>query len=409
MCFQGDLYKVAAISKRPKYKVKSCDDKQVTKAIDAFLNTDVKRARFGNYFIDGNALVYRAMVTNTARHMGAIEIEALIASMDAGRTVACNVTRSELAGMIDTPSGVSHYARDIVVKTLSENVIALKLKNNLIIGNSSAIGLIGRRVSFGRARDNRDVTEVQTELARHIPMLPFSVFAQADLDINTLIVKDQGGAETVTRLFDTGKWTKDTKAKPSEKIYKLEKVHFTGASLFQVADALFLFDIDRREIELKIFNPFLVKLPMQVNTIAAAYAALKPKAVSDAEYVGLKVLRQGEWFFIPVDKSLSDRLDGYAAEKNGKESRYVKRITLQAGPNRPNYADGLHLYNGAPLDQSTARGMNRSDEVTARSECYVTRKVEHSGREHAPLTLKGWYRAVPNTATESFTITGDID
>ena len=85
----------------------------------------------------------------------------------------------------------------------------------------------------------------------------------------------------------------------------------------------------------------------------------------------------------------------------------LRRVTLQAGPNRPNYAMGISLDH----DQAV-RGHGVLDdwqEVRDRAVSYVTGKVEHSGREHAPLILKGWYRAVPNTATESFTITGDID
>ena len=39
----------------------------------------------------------------------------------------------------------------------------------------------------------------------------------------------------------------------------------------------------------------------------------------------------------------------------------------------------------------------------------VSGYVEHSGREHAKLVLKGWFKAIPNTSTRSFTITGDVD
>jgi len=64
------------------------------------------------------------------------------------------------------------------------------------------------------------------------------------------------------------------------------------------------------------------------------------------------------------------------------------RYTLQAGNNRPNYAE-----RGTEIDGKT----------------YVTGKVSHSGREHKDIKLVGWHRVIPNTAIESFTIEGDID
>jgi hypothetical protein len=39
----------------------------------------------------------------------------------------------------------------------------------------------------------------------------------------------------------------------------------------------------------------------------------------------------------------------------------------------------------------------------------VRGRVYHGGFEHNPIDLKGWHKAVPNTAVESFRISGDVD
>jgi hypothetical protein len=296
------------------------------------------------------------------------------------------------------------------IKCLKQDVIAKRVRQadgtTLYIGNSSALGLIGRYVSFGHENANRNETEIQKRLAELIPMIPFSVFEQAKLNLDHIQIVERGPAETITRKRETGY---DHRKKVRK--YKLEKVHFTGASLFEVDGACFLFDIDRRELKEKIFNPFLVKLPAPAKSIAAAYTSLKPAAVLEAERKGMTIPRQGEWFFMPVEASLAAKLSTWA--KEGKVDRLahtptgtLREITLRAGRNRPNQAHGISIENGQPV-----RG-NRVDNwhhVRKTAQSYVTGKVEHSGREHAPLILKGWYVAVPNTATDSFTITGDID
>jgi hypothetical protein len=349
------LVEVKAKAVNKVYKVSRKGDPKITKVLEAFLNTNTKRLRVGQYFIDGDQLVYRATVVES----GKVE--------------------------------------------LRENVIAQKFKQRaetLVVGNSSALGLIGRYVSYGNEVVNRDETEVQRRLSVLVPMIPFSVFQQAGLDIRKLRIVARGKEETITRKRHNGKFDKQ-----HNPIMIEETVHFTGSSLFKVDGSLFLFDIDRREIGHKIFNPFLVRLPQPVTTIEDAYESLKPQEVKDAEAKGLEVKRQGEWFFIPVDKETARKLDNI--EEHNPEC--MKSLTLSAGPNRPNYARGIQMHRGAAVpDESEARWTDRSKRDKA-SEFFCKGKVEHSGREHAALLLKGWYRALPNTATESFTITGDID
>lgn len=319
--------------KMPKFKLSKPKD-ELDRAIKAFLTGET--GKFGKYVAVANALVYRTIITSR------------------------NGTEQELG----------------------QNVIALRIERNgetLYIGNSSVLPLVGRTVSFGNERLNRGVTDVQTRLSRHIQMIPFSVFTEANLDLTKINILARGPEMDVVRT--ESKWDSKT-----HKNVKFDvNVHFTGSSLFTVEGRTFLFDIDQREIKHKIFNAFLVELKKPVKTIEAAYASLKPQAVIDAEAKGLKVKRQGEWFFIPVN----GEFDAVKARANRWDKKEFEPLTLQAGPNRPNTVS-KYARDG--------KGGN-----------VVTGIVEHSGREHAALKLDGWYQPVPNTSVQSFTLTGDVD
>lgn len=345
-------------AKATKHVIPKGGDERINAVLKAFLNSDETRARIGSYFIDGNSLYYRvATVSN-----GAVQ--------------------------------------------LRENLVASKLQQSdgtvLVLGNSSTLPLIGETVAWGNRYSNRGETEIQQKLSLLVPMLPFTVFETAKLDLSELSIVERGDAETLLIKRDTGKPDKAT-GKP---IVVSEHRHFTGASLFSIGAVQFLFDVDRRELKHEIFNAFLVKLPVSVNSIAEAYESLKPTAVVAAENAGLDIKRQGEFFFIPVnDTALETQLSSY------DNKTYTQRIELRAGPNRPNYASGIQMRNGdaVPVPQGEDRWQRARENNTVASEYFVKGKVEHSGREHAALILKGWYRAVANTASESFTITGDVD
>lgn len=309
----------------------------INKAIDAFLSG--KTGVFKNYVATKNALVYRTIETSTKR-----------------------VLQDILALKVERPSGP------------------------VFLGNSSSLQYCESRMAFGNRTRNwgRTQTEVQRRLSMKIPMVPFSVFQQAKIDLFKINIIERGKDETVYRKIHD-RWEKNKAGEFGRKeIFKLEAVHFTGASLFEIEGRFFLFDIDRREVKHKIFNPFLVELAQKANSISEAYEDLKPQLVKDAELSGQKVLRQGEWFFIPTNKN-------FKAETNF--NRYtkkleVKRFDLRAGNNRPNHA---------------TRGVNKNGAI------FVSGVVSHSGREHADLKLDGWFSPVPNTSVQSFTITGDID
>lgn len=398
-----------------------------------------------------------------------------------------------------------------------QDVLAIKLKSGKIIGNAS---LLTRCGSFRRG-DEAPAQRVMFDL--NMAMIPFSVFEESNMDITKAKIVDKGVEEDF--LLPRLAWNErnsmmepvqirkrgEQKTKPEsnkrrivtdkKQDYQMEYIkdkegnlikdknggwkqkrrdywsfdyidltelrerHFVGAMLIQVKNKQFLFDVDRGELPHYRFNPFLSELPRKVKSIEEAYKVLKPKEVRQAEKKGLKVRRQGEWFFIPVkDKfnqpersstvvpnriryykkfDLPSSLFMYGEHtttktlKEVKETDYYSRLlpkykkpllqrfreynqkvvkfnkeytklkekydkenqahqsfrwggNIQAGDNRPNRVS--HLYMDLKNDKTYCKG-----------------KVSHTGREHEDIQLEGWHLAVPNTATKSFTISGNID
>lgn len=279
---------------------------------------------------------------------------------------------------------------------LEREIVAVKY-GNFTVGNSSRLRNapeIRVKTASGRRTRSTGESEIQAELSKHVSMIPFDVFRQANLNLSKFTLVEKGKSETVKRLeqiVDEKATAKQRKKKENSwlTIYKTIEVeqHFTGASLFQIDGAYFLFDLDRNELNHGILNPFLVKLPGPVKSIVEAYESLKPQEVKDAESKRLHVKRQGEWFFIPVQLSQEFVKEHFQTTKQ-RSGRETTTMVLQAGPNRPNTAEkGFEAF----------------------SKHYVTGKISHSGREHKDLVLTEWHIAIPNTATTSWTITGDID
>lgn len=378
------------------------------------------------------------------------------------------------------------------------DTLVLRLKNKLLLGNASKLKYCG----WCSRGDEAPAQRIMFDM--NIPLVPFNVFEEANLDIQKSKVIEQGKEEDFilpklewdsneailkpVSIYDyVDRKRKQPKIKNYMKVTSKEKIknydwirdkkryytthrinyidkrqlakrHFVGAMLLKVNKKYFLFDIDRNEIKHYRFNPFLVELPKPCKTIEQAYDMLKPLEVKQAEKKGVKVLRQGEWFFIPTKKKIREKqkplpkvikkgidnkpdkeefdltyygvhsnrlVDNYTikelcrkiklkyrnhlkqriADYNKEISKYLKFVKqkedfensfnffdyggeLKAGDNRPNSVDKLFIENGIH---------------------YAKGRVEHTGREHEPITLKSWYKAIPNTAIKSFTITGNID
>lgn len=342
------------------------------KIVDKFLSG--QSGKIGNYYIEDDELVCKVVREHRINRFNAYTQEEVTKIKEGHLKGTCFITRED------------EY--EIRYKAVNKDIIAKRLPSGEIVGNSSILRLVGRRFSFGKEVLNTRETDIQRYLSRVVTMVPFNVFSETGLNIDTIVFLDKGKEETVKRKqqkYDSSK---------GKSVTYIQSIHFTGAKLFKIDNRVYLFDIDRNEIEHKIFNPFLVEIPNnKVKSIKEAYKALMPNQVKRSINAGIQVLRQGEWFFIPTNVTKKQLANNkvFGSESNTKLSVYQREtLKLQAGSrNRPNHAQTGFIDKGI---------------------AYVTGKIEHSGREHNDLILKGWYKAIPNTAFDkSFTITGDVD
>lgn len=177
---------------------------------------------------------------------------------------------------------------------------ALADKNGNILVNAQKIDTPLDAYLVPRVKRGMNVYQYQLEklaskksTKQKISFLPLNVLSAANLKLEKTKVIDRG--EPLVGTF----YQKEYKKGPRK------KRHFTGALLIENNSQQFLFDLDQREVEHGIFNPFLAKLPTKCKTIDEAYKSLKPKEVIEAQAAGLEVKRQGEFFFINTNKKLS--------------------------------------------------------------------------------------------------------
>src|SRR5919106_3979202 len=86
---------------------------------------------------------------------------------------------------------------------------------------------------------------------------------------------------------------------------------------------------------------FVAQLPRPVSAVAAAHRALKPQHVDAAEKRGLRVERQGEWFFVEI---LRHELRELEAEVRANRARLRRRVGIAQAASinrrgRPHVAD----------------------------------------------------------------------
>lgn len=384
-----------------------------------FKSEKPKKKVWGNYRIEGDRLVYKTRTTVRKRFRNIADFNAYVKDKGTDRFFrhtreGGEISLSGAQGKFTDPNSWE----TIYCQQVETNVIAIRVTNaegaTTLLGNSSTLDLIGRQVNYGRDYRNRHQTKIQEIIAADSDFItiPFNVFEEAKLSLYHFDMVEKGKEETVT-VKETAGWNYQ---KGKEKTINVKR-HFTGASLFKVQDQHYLFDIDRREIKHKIFNAFLATVPGTPKTIKEAYALLKPKAVIDAEKKRLKVLRQGEWFFIPTQAPkfrkftereklimLVDQNPGRFRADLGKALGVnLKKITKEAEK----------LEKEVPTQQVLAAGDSRPNTVqlcfVRDGKTYCKGKVSHTGREHADLVLKDWHLAVPNTSIKNFTVTGDVD
>ena len=116
------------------------------------------------------------------------------------------------------------------------------------------------------------------------------------------------------------------------------------------------------------------------ETVADAHESLKPGEVIESP---LGVVRQGEWFFLPVDAVESKGVDRFAAAWR----RSARRDEPLGEGGQPHVADEV-----VRVDRRTKHG-NRE---RRRLDLYARGRVRH--RDHREIVLEGWRRVVRNRA-----------
>ena len=154
------------------------------------------------------------------------------------------------------------------------------------------------------------------------------------------------------------------------------------------------------------------------SNVPQAMEALKPDMVKEAQGVSIRsqrIIRQGEWFFIPqpdmeVDEALILTKEPLVrgggkphvaefAYREGGELVYVHRHNPN-GLTQEEYNEFMKQDEEArsrglktPTHPSTWRRMMRNMDV------YVKGRISHS--DHATITLNGWHQVAMNTEVES--------
>jgi len=173
----------------------------------------------------------------------------------------------------------------------ASNVICVRpVGSELAIFNAS-------RITYGTSWSAQKEPQRVAEAAGAVP-IPFENVVRkeegAGMDLSKLEVIEWAGTERmiIPPVERRRQWSGD--------FYVIDR-HFAGATVVRVGDEYFLFDTDREELIHHGFNPFFTQLPHAVGSLEEAYAALMPDAVKQAVEDKLPVIRQGEFFFVPVD------------------------------------------------------------------------------------------------------------
>ena len=330
--------------------------------------------------------------------------------------------------------------------------IAYRLADGSILFNSNQL-VYAVKYSYGHKLNDRGTgqtdQQIQLEAAGCIP-IPFMIFDQipgADIRDFSFVVKPK--PETIIEKVLDGYGRYDTDKKETVYDYRDRSRHFSGACVFKILEDYFLFDIDRKEIrENKIFNPFISKLPVPVETIEQAYQALMPDEVRKAISEGIPVKRQGEYFFIfyseenPVKVELTDeekQILRFPPSRNGYGIRdtthtdgrfiWLDEDTKPFGDTDPldtpekqefqKYAlrykvvrekeRGMRTVPGTLSKNGSSGSHSVEKYVSLDGIVYVSGLIKQSRREHGDLILTGWYRVYANTGVQNWTITGKID
>ena len=160
---------------------------------------------------------------------------------------------------------------------------------------------------------------------------------------------------------------------------------------------------------------FVAQVPEAVSTIADARAALRPNELRDVKLPRKQrnkrktseFLRQGEWFFVPIDfepegiRTTNEPLQRSAGNKphiveevcrNGGETVYIGS-SFRDGFTGPRTTVELSVREYNDLDEEERRKASWRM-MTRGATVYARGKVSHS--DHATIELRGWHRVFVN-------------
>jgi hypothetical protein len=131
-----------------------------------------------------------------------------------------------------------------------------------------------------------------------------------------------------------------------------------------------------------------------VNTLADAFDSLKPPQVRWAENRGLKVIRQGDWFFLPLRSTWLDH-DGSpgGVPADGQPLGGINARSLGITVGNPHTAEEQRI---------TIRRWWTGTQTITGITLTVRGKIRHS--EHSTVELRGWHQAFQNTASRNATV-----
>jgi hypothetical protein len=124
---------------------------------------------------------------------------------------------------------------------------------------------------------------------------------------------------------------------------------------------------------------FMCRLPRACTTVAEAHRALRAPEATEARGVMARTIRQGEWFFIPIEKEVEDTIDRDIARGKLWVYRRASIGSFIPRAGKPHRADELVV---APVAASRVMHV------------YVRGRVRHV--DHKTVRLPFWVRVVRN-------------
>lgn len=365
----------------------------VHEILGAFRADKTRKTTFGNYRIEGDALIYRAQSSEEAKRWHGTDEFSPARKLIGERIKETDGKLVDADGKLVLLESLTAHSnsRGLRIQFFETETVARKATlsdgTKVFFGNTEVLELIGRTISYGNESRNRSETEIQQVMKNSgYLMLPLSEFEKRDF--STFKQVEVGPEYTVSYTGYT---------KVSWRVTERPMQACVRAYLFTIEGQSYLYDVDRRESKHGRFRPFLQALAGSPKTIADAYESLKPVQVKMAESQSKSVKRMGNMFFIPCAApdipTLTDneRLALLASESL-LDDNIVTYLLKGASPSKKASEELLEK-----IPRSQAFG-NYAYQCAFKSNgaIYVKGKVESTGR--ASLNLDDWHLVVPRVS-----------